>query len=35
MAQSWFMKGVIAWGWLCVLIMAASLVDNLRITFVG
>lgn len=31
MGQSWFMKGIIGWGWLCVLIMVASLVDNLRI----
>ncbi len=29
--QSWFMKAVIGWGWLCVLIMVASLIDNLRI----
>ena len=30
-SQSWFMKAVIGWGWLCVLIMVASLIDNLRI----
>lgn len=35
MAQSWFMKGIIAWGWLCVLIMVASLADNARIIFGG
>ncbi|MCY4213216.1 MAG: hypothetical protein OXF68_06285 [Gammaproteobacteria bacterium] len=29
--QSWFMKAIIGWGWLCVLIMFASLFDNLRI----
>lgn len=29
--QSWFMKAVIGAGWLCVLIMVASLIDNLRI----
>ena len=25
--QNWFMKAFIAWGWLCILIMAWSLVD--------
>ncbi len=29
------MKGVIALGWLCVLVMAASLVDNLRQILAG
>ncbi len=31
--QGWFMKAVIGWGWLCMLIMLASLADNLRIIF--
>ena len=31
--QSWFMKAVVGWGWLCVLVMVASLIDNLRIIF--
>ncbi len=25
--QSWFMKGIIGWGWLCILIMLTSLGD--------
>ena len=29
--QGWFMKAMILWGWLCVLVMLASLYDNLRI----
>ena len=33
--QSWFMKGIIGFGWLCVLIMATSLIDNLRIIAAG
>lgn len=32
LGQSWFMKGILLWGWLCMLAMAASLFDNLRIT---
>jgi len=31
LAQSWFMKAMIAWGWLCLLVMVSSLVDNLSI----
>lgn len=33
--QSWFMKGIIAWGWLCILVMATSLYDNLSILATG
>ena len=29
--QSWFMKAIIGGGWLCILIMITSLIDNLRI----
>ena len=29
--QGWFMKAMILWGWLCVLVMLASLYDNLII----
>lgn len=29
--QSWFMKAMIAWGWLCMLVMVTSLYDNLVI----
>ncbi len=31
LGQSWFMKGMIVWGWLCILVMATSLYDNLGI----
>ena len=31
LSQSWFMKAIIAWGWLCVLVMVTSLYDNLTI----
>ena len=27
--QSWFMKAVIGWGWLCILIMLTSLVEQI------
>ncbi len=27
--QSWFMKAVIGWGWLCILIMIVSLGINI------
>jgi hypothetical protein len=26
--QSWIMKALLGWGWLCVIIMVASLVDK-------
>jgi hypothetical protein len=26
--QSWAMKAFIGWGWLCVLIMAAGIIDG-------
>lgn len=35
LSQSWFMKAILLWGWLCLLVMAASLGDNLRITLFG
>ena len=28
--QSWFMKVIIGWGWLCILIMLTSLGDYIR-----
>ena len=31
LGQGWFMKGMIAWGWLCMLVMVTSLFDNLSI----
>jgi hypothetical protein len=27
--QSWFMKAIIGWGWLCILIMIVSLGVNI------
>lgn len=27
--QSWFMKAVIGWGWLCILIMLTSLSEQI------
>ena len=27
--QSWFMKAIIGWGWLCILIMVVSLGINI------
>ncbi len=27
--QSWFMKAVIGWGWLCILIMLTSLGEQI------
>ena len=29
--QSWFMKAVLLWGWLCMVVMVTSLYDNLRL----
>ncbi len=31
MEQSWIMKAIILWGWLCVLVMVTSLYDNLTL----
>ena len=31
MDQSWIMKAILLWGWLCILVMATSLYDNLGI----
>lgn len=29
--RGWFMKAMLLWGWLCMLVMVASLYDNLSI----
>ena len=29
LGQSWIMKAIILWGWLCMLVMVTSLYDNL------